>query len=172
MTSVRMPSLSAPALFRAPSDGASQPEAPTTGWPGLRAVPDGYVPLRIRARRRRRLMIFAVAMAAILVLGVAASHAALISGQLHLQELEEQVADQQGRYQRLRLQVARLESPERIVSAAQQRLGMVPPPGITYLSPTGPATVEPEAPIEAEAPARVAGGGWAAVKPYTVPVGR
>jgi cell division protein FtsL len=69
-----------------------------------------------------------------------ASHVLLTQGQFRLQALQRQADEQQARYERLRLEVARLESPERIVAVAQQRLGMVPPPGVKYLSPTGAAT--------------------------------
>ena len=39
----------------------------------------------------------------------------------------------QAENQRLRLDVARLESPSRIVAEAQARLGMVPPAVVIYL---------------------------------------
>lgn len=187
MTSVRVPSRAsamssalsgglsaAVAMFQSRAETAPTEVVGEQAWHRLRAVPDGYVPLRIRARRRRRLLIGLVVLAAVMVLGVAAAHAALIQGQMQLQDLEEQVAEQQGAYQRLRLEVARLESPERIVSAAQQRLGMVPPPGVTYLSPRGPVAADPEVTGDGSEPASstAPGAGWAAVKPYTIPVGR
>ena len=73
------------------------------------------------------------------------------------------------RYDRLRLQVAELEAPERVVAAAQQRLGMVPAPGVTYLSPTGPVADDP-APryTDGDVPSvpAAAGADWTEVKPY------
>ena len=51
---------------------------------------------------------------------------------------------------RLRLQVAQLESPARIVTRAQQ-LGMVPPPSILYL--TAAAGRDPDASPAAATPA-------------------
>jgi hypothetical protein len=71
--------------------------------------------------------------------GRVAFHVVLTEGQLRLDRLENRVADQQARYERNRLRVAELESPERVTRVAQERLGMVPPPGVTYLSPSGPA---------------------------------
>lgn len=69
--------------------------------------------------------------------GLVASHVLLTQGQFRLDRLRARASSEQARYQRLRLQVAELESPSRIVATAQERLGMVPPPSVTYLSPTG-----------------------------------
>lgn len=69
--------------------------------------------------------------------GLVASHVMLTQGQFRLDVLRARAASEQSRYERLRLKVAELESPSRIVAAAQERLGMVPPPSVTYLSPTG-----------------------------------
>jgi cell division protein FtsL len=67
--------------------------------------------------------------------GVVAFHVLLTQGQLQLQHLQDRDAAVLARNQQLRLQVAELESPTRIVAAAQQ-LGMVPPATVTYLSPS------------------------------------
>lgn len=69
--------------------------------------------------------------------GLVASHVMLTQGQFRLDTLRARTATEQDRYERLRLKVAELESPSRIVAAAQERLGMVSPPSVTYLSPTG-----------------------------------
>ena len=53
--------------------------------------------------------------------------------------------------QQLRLQVAQLESPERVVDDAQ-KLGMVPPATVRYLSPDGTAPTPTTAPTRAAAP--------------------
>lgn len=74
------------------------------------------------------------------LLGLVASHVVLTQGQFRLDVLRTRTASEQERYERLRLKVAELESPSRIVAAAQERLGMVPPPSVTYLSPTGAAS--------------------------------
>ncbi|MDP8976779.1 MAG: cell division protein FtsL [Actinomycetota bacterium] len=94
--------------------------------------------------RRRRLLACAVtAVVVACVLGLVVSHVALAQGQFELEKLQAKAAEEQARYERLRLQVAQLESPSRVVAAAQSRLGMVPPPGVTYLSPTGTASGQP-----------------------------
>ena len=90
-------------------------------------------------RRRRVLVGAAVLVVAAGLLGLVISHVALAQGQFRLEALQSQAAAEQARYERLRLQVAELEAPSRVVAAAQERLGMVPPPGVTYLSPSGAA---------------------------------
>lgn len=91
------------------------------------------------SRRRRRVLAASLAVVVVAcVLGLVASHVLLAQGQFELEKLQLRADEQQDRYERLRLQVAQLESPSRVVAAAQERLGMVPPPGVTYLSPTGP----------------------------------
>jgi len=124
------------------------------------------------ARRRRRVRLVMFGGGLLLVFGLfalAASHAMLASGQAKLDRLHAEVDDAQARYQSLRLDVAELEAPERIVREAQERLGMVPPPDVTYLSPSaamadevGTAAAAPS-PTTSEAGERAA---YATVKPY------
>jgi len=100
---------------------------------------------------------------------LAASHALLASGQAKLDALNAEVDDAQARYQSLRLDVAELEAPDRIVREAQERLGMVPPPEVTYLSPS--AALADEVGTAASAPSPTSGeagerAAYATVKPY------
>jgi cell division protein FtsL len=106
--------------------------------PPLRVVEGEAAPRPVDRRRRARLRV-AVTMVVVVggLFGLVASHVVLTQGQFRLQQVESRASEAQARYERLRLQVAALESPERIVAAAQERLGMVPPPGVKYLSPTG-----------------------------------
>ena len=123
--------------------------------PGLRRAPSARpaparAPLHVVGRERRspasrrartRLLWFLVlVVVAVALFGLVASHVALTEGQFQLERLRDRSAVEQARYERLRLHVAELESPARIVAAAQERLGMVPPPGVVYLSPVGPAS--------------------------------
>jgi cell division protein FtsL len=109
--------------------------------------------------------------------GVAVSHAMLIESQMDLEQLDERASAEQARYERLRLDVAELESPDRIVREAQDRLGMVPADDVVWLTPdqpapadegdggtgdTGTTTDDGEAP---ETPAT----SWADIKPYLEP---
>lgn len=138
--------------------------------PSLRVVSHGELSPRARQRRTRLAAFAGAVVLALTVFALVASHVVLTQGQFRLDQLEARAAQEEARYERLRLEVAELESPERIVAAAQQRLGMVPPPGVTYLSPTGAA---------ADADSGRAGGdgtapsdetaagttGWSVVKP-------
>lgn len=67
--------------------------------------------------------------------GLVASHVVLTQNQFRLQRLQVSADKAESRYERLRLEKARLEAPERIVAVAQQRLGMVPPATVRYLTP-------------------------------------
>ena len=151
---------------------APVPAAPAR--PRLRLVPPTYVPSRLRQRRRQRLVMAGVAVLAVMFLGAVVAHNLLIQGQVRLQQIEVEVANQQARYQRLRLEVGRLESPERIVAAAQQQLGMVPPPGVTYLSPDGPLSgiTEPHDDVGGAEAGGAPTPAWAAMKPHLGPLGR
>jgi cell division protein FtsL len=124
-------------------NGEPQPTRPGRG-PGrpapLEVVPDGYRSPRSRRRRARLMTAIGVVVASAMLFGLAGVHVLLTEGQFRLQRLQRQSDDAQGQYVRLRLEVAQLESPQRIVATAQERLGMVPPTALTYLTPTGPVT--------------------------------
>jgi cell division protein FtsL len=114
-----------------------------------------------------------VAFVAIALFGVVIAHVLLMQGQFELEAMQHQAAKQQAEYDRLRLQVAELESPERIVAAAQERLGMVSPPKITYLAPSADTMPAPRDSDAAQAPTgpRVRGtaappSSWSTVKPH------
>ena len=128
--------------------------------PRLRVVPANYVSPRARRRRARRLLAAASVLAVLGLLGVASLHVVLTQGQFRLERLDARARQEQDRYERLRLEVAELESPARVVAAAQERLGMVPPPGITYLQPKGATTRTPVRRAAADAQ------DWRQVKPH------
>lgn len=92
----------------------------------------------------------------------------LASGQAHLDQLEAQVNDARARYESLRLDVAELEAPNRIVLEAQTRLGMVPPAGVTYLQPSEAVTGEVGRAASAPSPSGAESdrAAWASMKPY------
>jgi cell division protein FtsL len=64
---------------------------------------------------------------------LAAFQTVLINSQSHLDDLNQQVAEQEARSERLELLLADLQSPQRITSAARERLGMVAPNSVTFL---------------------------------------
>jgi cell division protein FtsL len=94
------------------------------------------------AARRRRMRVLAVLMVGVLVSGIfglVGMNVVIAQEQFRLDRLETRATEQQATYDQLRLEVAELESPQRIVAEAQQRLGMVQPPAISYLTPSSPA---------------------------------
>ena len=121
-------------------------------------------PKAVRAARPWMPVLIGAVVACALMLALAAVHSLLVSNQVRLDGLERQVTAEQARYASLRLEVAQLEAPERIVREAQERMGMIAPGTITYLSPSGAvaadvATPDPSAGGDGER-------SWAAVKPY------
>ena len=124
-----------------PKRGGGRPQARPA--PPLRVVTPEELREARRRVRARRAVAAAVVFVAVALFGVVVAHVLLMQGQFELEATQREAATQQAEYDRLRLQVAELESPERIVAAAQERLGMVSPPTITYLAPsadTMPAT--------------------------------
>lgn len=90
------------------------------------------------------------------LLALAAMHALLIGGQVNLDGMRRDVASETEAIRRLELRVAELESPDRILEVARERIGMVQPSEVGYLLPVGvpgaPAEVVRVAPAEAPAP--------------------
>ena len=126
-----------------------------------------------RARRRLTPGLAVLLSAALFVtlLAVAVSHTMLVQGQVRLDDLDAQLVEEQARYQELRTEVAELESPTRIVQAAND-MGMVTPDDLQYLQPPAPdvSTVGPTTGDDTEPVADPTVGGdpnrtWADVKP-------
>jgi cell division protein FtsL len=118
-------------------------------------------------RRRRRFRIGGMVVAAFVILLLFAAvgmHVLLAQNQFRLDQLNTAANAQQAQYQQLQLQVDQLSSPQRILSIAEGKLGMVEPKSVTYLDPSsatsGPsATANQGGPAPATAPA-----GWSSVK--------
>ncbi|HZQ29040.1 MAG TPA: hypothetical protein VFA94_15190 [Acidimicrobiales bacterium] len=118
-----------------PAATAPAPRQQPERRPPLRVVSDEELLARAR-RRRNRLLVFLTALLVVGGLfGLAAAHVVLTQNQFKLEQLNRKADAEQAQYERQRLEVARLESPSRIVAAAQERLGMVPPPSVKYLTP-------------------------------------
>jgi cell division protein FtsL len=109
----------------------------------LRVVPPGFISARTRRKRARLLVVVAGLAIAGALFGVVAFHVVLTQNQLDLQHLRSEADTASVRQQQLRLQVAQLESPERVVDDAQ-KLGMVPPATVRYLSPDGTPAAPPQ----------------------------
>jgi cell division protein FtsL len=111
--------------------------------PPLRVVGPKERTPAARARRMRALAVLMVGVVIAGLFGLVGMHVILAQEQFRLDRLETKATDEQATYDQLRLEVAQLESPERIVADAQQRLGMVQPPAVSYLAPSTPAPSSP-----------------------------
>lgn len=142
--------------------------------PRRRNEADSRPPLRVlglpvRKQRDRRLL--AVVGGGLLFAGVLAGNVAVqaqtTQGQFELERLQKGARARQATYQQLRLEVAELEAPERIVSRARQ-LGMIEPAKVTYLTPTAETSSgAPAAGSDGTSvppPSDEAAQGWADVK--------
>jgi cell division protein FtsL len=109
--------------------------SPAPARPDLRVVEGGSQSRLSRVSPQRRLLFVASAMGLVLF-AVVAFHVVLSQGQFALERAESQAVEAQNDYERLRLQVAELESPERITTQAEERLGMVPADDVTPVTPT------------------------------------
>ncbi|MGH9105952.1 MAG: hypothetical protein ACRDZX_08970 [Acidimicrobiales bacterium] len=108
-------------------------------------------PPRRRPNRRPLLVSSIVASLGVVAMGLVALHVLIAENQFRLDHLQQRASAQQATYEKLRLTVAELEAPSRIVSVAQGPLGMQQPGSVTYLHaksahPGGPAQL-PEASV-------------------------
>ncbi|MGH9103765.1 MAG: hypothetical protein ACRDYD_12405 [Acidimicrobiales bacterium] len=103
----------------------------------LSVLPGGRRKLRIGIGRLLGVLALVSLMSAALTVVVAQGF--LAQQQLRLDRLGSQVSSASAHERVLRLEVAQLAAPSRIVSVAEQRLGMVVPSSTTYLAPV-PAT--------------------------------
>lgn len=123
-----------PSVAKQPAPGGSTQgglaEPPVR--PSLRVLTGGRPAVRGISGRA----VFALAAAVLFVsaLAVVSTQAVLAQGQFRLEKLKIAEVAAQAREQRLTLEVANLKAPQRVVSTAEQKLGMVVPSHVTYLS--------------------------------------
>ena len=116
--------------------------------------------VRPETRSRRALRLVTAMLVVAVFAGlftIVAVRVVLAQGQAEIDRLSQSIEAEQAVRQDLRLAVAELEAPAQIVAAARQRLGMVTPGAVTYLTPPPPAPVStvPTVPAgAAAAPAR------------------
>ena len=153
-----------PPPVRGPGRGPAAPPLPAR--PDLRVLrPEETATDADRARLVRQLALAATALVALCIFGIVVCHVMLTQNQFRLDKMQEESLERQAEYDRLRLQVAELESPDRIVAVAQAE-GMVTPPKVTYLTPT---VEEPGAGTTAKPSSDRAGApeaSWSTVKPH------
>ena len=98
------------------------------------------------------------------IFGAAIFHVILIQSEFRLDQINKEASKEEARYGKLRLDVAQLSAPDRIVATAQQRLGMVVPPQVAYLMAPVPPGAQGADHDDPAAPSLA--GGWAEVKPH------
>ena len=103
--------------------------------PGLRVL-SGQDLARRRERRSARILVGLSAASLAGALGLVTAFNSLVaSDQIQADNVQTQVVQAIASNQSLQLAKARLEAPARIFSIAEQRLGMVQPATVTYLTP-------------------------------------
>ena len=125
---------------------AGEGPAPLPGAPSVPGVGERHLRLVPRRTRRRwfsgRFLLYAfVAGVAAVAFGLVALHVLIAEVQFRLDGLQQKAAVYQGRYEKLRLQVAEDEAPARIIRVATES-GLQQPASVTYLPAprTGSAT--------------------------------
>lgn len=103
--------------------------------PDLKLVQGGDSPRLERFSPRARIVSL-VALVIVVLFGVVAFHVMLSQGQFELSAMQARADDQQDQYERLRWQVAQLESPQRITNEAMNRLGLVQADKVTPVTPS------------------------------------
>jgi hypothetical protein len=145
------------------------PESPDERRRHLRLVREQA---RRRANGRRLLVSGGIALLGIFCLGLVTFHVLIAENQFTLDRLTQTAATEQASYEKLRLQVAQLEAPARIVSDAEGRLDLVQPGSVTYLPATTSLATKaggPEPAGSAPAGSVTAPQGdadWPSIKPY------
>jgi len=99
-------------------------------------------PVRSPAQRRRlarAILLGGVGLAVSVAFALVYLHVVLAQRQFKLDSVNSQVQQEQVTYQKLRLKVAELNSPQHIIATAEGQLGMVQPSAVTYLTPSAAA---------------------------------
>jgi cell division protein FtsL len=120
------------------------------------------LPPRRSLRLSPRVGVLLTVIGFVALFGVAVCHALIIQNQASVDQLDRRVAEEQARYEKLRLEVAELSSPQRIMTEAQNDLGMVPAGETMWLTPNDPAPTSTTSPEPVESTDTSA----ARVKPY------
>ena len=178
---------------RSPEGRAARQLATATPRPTApgRQAPSGDRHLRLvepvrrpRFYRHHVLAWAGITVVAAFALALVMLHVLIAQAQFRLDGLQREASHQQATYEKLRLSVAQLESPARIVSIAEGELGMQQPGSVTYLpapsakaggakaglSPNGPTVGSPVTGPggrgQLVTPAPSGDADWPSIKPY------
>jgi cell division protein FtsL len=143
-------SVAAPQPRRTPATRERRPQLRVVDEPAARRLSLGVITTLVVGA------VFAV------LFGLVVFHTLLLQNQQRLDHLDAEVSDAKANYQSLRLQVAQLEAPQRIIDVATHKLGMVPPDGTTYLTPAAGSGAS----NDTAAPSNDDAAAWPLVKPY------
>jgi|688.fasta_scaffold513225_1 cell division protein FtsL len=77
----------------------------------------------------------AVAVVVVLLFAIAGAQTLIISEQAHIDRVNNRISEAETRAELLRVELAKLQSPQNITTAATTRLGMIPAPTPVYLQP-------------------------------------
>jgi len=120
---------------RARGGAATRPSTRPAPRPVETKRPDLQLVAQSR-RERRRLIGFIVAAGILVALFlIVCAQTLIISQQGHIDSVNRSIASAQSHAEQLRLELAQLQSPQRITSEATSRLGMIPAPTPMYLQP-------------------------------------
>ncbi|HEX9259704.1 MAG TPA: hypothetical protein VF855_09225, partial [Acidimicrobiales bacterium] len=151
----------------------SRPTRERVPRPGVWEDAPPLVVVTPRQRRRRVGLVAVLGCTTVfgVLLGLAAFQTKIAGDQLRLDRVNADLREAQVRYETLRGEVARLESPANIVAQATKQ-GMVSPGAVTYLTPSADdvsAVVAATGDTSTQAPAAAPDGprrnGWSTVKP-------
>lgn len=129
MTATRV-ELARPALTRA---AAARPLPAGPAAPAVDRRPDLRLVPPPRPRRGAAVAVVALVIVCASLLGTAVLHTMLVSGQRHVDQLDDRIRAVEQANQARRLEVAELESPVRVVAEAE-RAGMTRPDEVTWLT--------------------------------------
>lgn len=131
----------------------------------LRVVPPAE---RVRRRLTPATGVLCTGLLFVTLFAIAIAHALLVQGQIRLDGFDTQLSAEQARYEALRKDVAEMESPSRVVAAAQE-LGMVAPDDLVYLQPTAAEPASGDRPATTSSAGSAIrtdnGNSWAVMKP-------
>lgn len=90
---------------------------------------------RTAPERRRIGLLATVVVVVVLLFAIAAAQTLIISEQAHIDRVNNRITEAESRAEQLRVELAQLQSPQNITSAATTKLGMIPAPTPVYLQP-------------------------------------